>query len=371
MIKWVLKRLGRWKAAYLEGKQEQLIKAEQKATEIQNNARKEAAKIIADANTQYEDIYITASEEGHSDGFAEGYKTGNEHGYQDGLEAGEAAGYKAAAIDCGYVDRHGDVALPRPTADQTDRLCHWFKQCIQIPNIYDNGKSFIVRILYEGKRRVQVFSYDTRTTWRSIHGHSGNYDDTCQKFEAAISKYSDAKAIAFMRALNYRNRYIDSDGNLQTLYNAAHNDVCSNRTQSGGNIFFEAAMEFHRRRLNPTCFTQFSYSTEDPAARFANVDQQLLEAPWPDLFTRLLPLTHKIFIKVGLGSAARGRTVRDLLYLMPTEFTDFNGFGVAALRRLREGLAGYGLALWGDDAPPAPRRAAIPGTREFRAIDLR
>jgi hypothetical protein len=207
------------------------------------------------------------------------------------------------------------------------------------PNIYDTGEVWVVRVLAGDIRHVQVFSYTNKQT----------------------------KVQRLIDAVRCRNMLAGD----QQLQHAAVYEECLVRARQtygdGPHLHVHAAEQFHVQMVAAgDRADHFRFVGTDPEDRFQIADHAILTEP----IATLVNDNRRVLDAFASIGCDRRRTVRDLLLLTGDELTEASGFGEVSLRRLRSGLAQYGLALWGDAAPAASSPPREPGDRNFRAIEF-
>lgn len=207
------------------------------------------------------------------------------------------------------------------------------------PNIYDTGSAWVVRVLTGDVRHVQVFDYDNKVT----------------KIQRLIDAVSCRNALAESELSQHAAVYEECLLAARQTYG------------DGPQLHVRAAEQFHVRLLEAgERVDSFRFVGTDPEDRLQIADHVILREPVAVLVNdnrRVL----EAFARIGID---RRRTVRDLLLLTGDELLEASGFGEASLRRLRVGLAEYGLALWGDPTPTAPPPPRQPGDRSLRSIEF-
>lgn len=233
----------------------------------------------------------------------------------------------------------GLATMSDATALESRRRDNAIDATAAYPNIYDTGEAWVVRVLEGEIRHVQVFTYTNR----------------------------NEKAQRLVDAVRCRNMIASAE---QSHHSAIYEECLLHARQSygeGPHLHVRAAEQFHIRMTQAgDRVDHFRFVGTDPEDRFQIADHTILTEPLGTLVNdnrRVLDA----FARLGLDHR---RTVRDLLLLTGDELLEATGFGAASLRRLRAGLAEYGLALWADEAPAAPPPPREPGDRNFRSIEF-
>lgn len=207
------------------------------------------------------------------------------------------------------------------------------------PNIYDTGEAWVVRVLTGDVRHVQVFTYGNR----------------------------NEKAQRLVDAVRCRNMLA---GPEQSQHAAIYEECVLQARQlygEGPDLHVRAAEQFHIRMTQAgDRVDHFRFVGTDPEDRFQIADHAILTEPLGTLVND----NRRVLDAFATRGLDHRRTVRDLLLMTGDELLEATGFGAVSLRRLRAGLAEYGLALWGDPAPAAPPPPREPGDRNFRSIEF-
>jgi hypothetical protein len=310
-------------------------------------AQQEREHLLSEARCQADAIQANA--------FAKGFDTGKEAG----LKEGHTAGYPAGMV-CGYnalAKIHGELHPVTTTKEIPTLSLNELAAMQPQPNVYDTGRSYVTRVLNGNNCQMRVFpdSRSRRTTGL------------------------DAPHIAFTKAMIARNSFLPSaifpyqaydemfTESREAMADLAEQERHLECWQNPSYIRVRVAMEFHRRMiLAGPDVSMDTWLGDDPGNRFQIDHTDLYNWPWPTLWTRVPEKVKTAMIHVGMGPTVAPRTVRNLLLITADEFLDAANFGDASLRSLRNTLASWGIALWGDPLPNYNRA----GQTDVRSIDL-
>lgn len=303
-----------------------LKEARDDAKQIRSRAAAEATKRI---NKEAAEARETAVQKARSE-IAEERQRATAAGRREGW----LAAYAAAAVNLGI-----------PAASNTHEVDPSVIRSVDLnrlyPNIYRADNKWVVRVVVDGERHVREFEY-TR---------------------------GENVAIKLIDAINYRNMIAPpTRSHHEALYVECETAAIEELgARDGLHVRVRSAELFYTRIMHDRASSdRVQFAGDDPEDRFNINNTAILTCPWVELLRANQRLIDA-FESVGLS---RDRVVRDLLLFTGDELLEAQGFGDVSLRKLRQGLADFGLALWGDPIPAAPRRAVQPGEREFRGIEL-
>lgn len=307
-----------------------------------NNVVADAVKAAAARLKAAEATAATLSLQAQATGLAKGRKTGlaaiakaREEAAIAGHSEGLLAGYVQAANNFGLV-------LPQTVSDVPQLRTLTLDVNSRHTNIYNTGKSWVVRVIVNDQRLVQVVPY---------------------------SKGAASRAMALVEAAHYRDIMTGSPGSYIEPFFLQCQDEALRLLGTDASTIQLAICTceiFHTRLLQTPILGRMTWAGQDPADRFQLDDPTILYKSWCALFSARTKLTRVVeaFATIGLASNS---TTRDLLMFTGQELVDTPGFGIVSLNKLRTGLARIGLALWDD---PLPSQHTEPGAHTFRAIDI-
>ncbi len=331
--------------AYLKAYKAQLDRGQRDAVAMLAQTRETCTQLITKAEDSAATLREAAVQVGLNKGqiqAQQGNEKARKKAEREGAEIGKLTAYAEAARQLGLTVPTcvADVPPLIPANIDLDRL---------YPNVYlvENKSKWIVRVQVTGDLHYKEFAF--------------------------IYNNQATKAAALIHAIRHR----DTLAPAPSIYNTVYEECLAqavNEAQPAdpvARMHIRTCELFHQRvQLAGTQIDRVAWVGEDPQDSFSTAATAtgILVNSWPVLFAyhprkRII----QAFANVGLNEQ---RTVRDLLLLSGDELAGAGGFGPVTLRKLRQGLADLGLALWGDPIPLAPAAPRTTGEREFRAINL-
>lgn len=283
-------------------------------------AHADAAQILAEARS-----------DGYSRGFVEGRQFGEELGRETGQLAGENIGRQRAFH--AVMEAYGMLRAGLPATWQipADQKINWGPH----PNVYRIDDKYVVRIVIGSVRRTGSF--------------------------IAEKPGSDGMKMALMAALRWRRAQHMTEHS--TLTQMIMQDITAQLPPSGVSPA-QLAVEFHRCMVDRIAneMSCLHFFGQDPSTWLPKANRAILSMRLP--FPGTSAVVYDAMCELGLED----RTVRDLLLCTAAELGEIRRIGPATLRQVRQQLASFGLALWGDPVPADP--AAEREVREQRLISL-
>lgn len=336
VLLWTMIRLGTTGERFRRIYRSQLTAARQAATAVIDAAHREADELRETVRTKVQaqiGAELTKARKEARASVEKSMERACQLAVQQARAEALVAAYNEAAATLGLAVVTGAASLESRRRDIA------IDTAAAYPNIYDTGEAWVVRVLDGDIRHVEVFTYTNR----------------------------NEKAQRLVDAVRCRNMLASAE---QSQHSAVYEECVVQARQlygDGPQLHVKAAEQFHVRMTQAgDRVDHFRFVGTDPEDRFQIADHAILTEPLGTLVNdnrRVLDA----FATLGLDHR---RTVRDLLLLTGDELLEAVGFGAASLRRLRAGLAEYGLALWADAAPAAPPPPREPGDRNFRSIEF-